>query len=409
MHTPCMRHLCTAMVLVALAATGARAQDAPKDTAAKARFVIYGFAQLDFGDQIGRINPDWYDVLRPTKLPSNADEFGADGQVFMSVRQTRLGFQSFVPTKLGEMFTVFEFDMFGVGSDAGQTTIRLRKAWGQIGKIGVGQNNSSFMDIDVFPNTFEYWGPNGMVFYRNIQLRYMPIQGASFLNIALENPGASADGGKYADRVELSGVVPKFPLPDLTAQYRSAHDWGYVQLGGVVRRIEWVDEAATPTSNFSGSATGWGFSLSSNLNVTKNDVVRLQGVYGKGIQNYMNDAPVDIGVQENLSNPVSPVIGVALPMWSAVAFLDHSWNAQWSSAIGYSTLVITNSDGQLPDAFHAGSYAAVNVVYNPIPNLWTALEYTWGQRKNKSDGWTYDDNRIALSFKYAYSTTIGGK
>ena len=33
------------------------------------------------------------------------------------------------------------------------------------------------MDIDVFPNTLEYWGPNGMVFFRNVQVRYMPIQG----------------------------------------------------------------------------------------------------------------------------------------------------------------------------------------------------------------------------------------
>ena len=96
-------------------------------------------------------------------------------------------------------------------------------------------------------------------------------------------------------------------------------------------------------------------------------------------------------------------------MWSAVAFLDHTWNEQWSSAIGYSTLVVTNSDGQAANAFHSGSYAAVNVVYNPMANVYAALEYTWGQRKNFSDGWSYNDNRVALSFKYAYSTTIGGK
>ena len=31
------------------------------------------------------------------------------------------------------------------------------------------------MDLDVFPNSLEYWGPNGMVFFRNVQLRWMPI------------------------------------------------------------------------------------------------------------------------------------------------------------------------------------------------------------------------------------------
>ena len=49
------------MLLLALFARTAAAQD----STAKSRFVIYGFAQLDMGKQIGQINPDWYDVLRP--------------------------------------------------------------------------------------------------------------------------------------------------------------------------------------------------------------------------------------------------------------------------------------------------------------------------------------------------------
>ena len=381
-----------------------QAQDA---TTTKPKFEVYGFAQLDFGHQFDRINPDWYDVMRPTKLPAAAGEFGVDGQTFMSVRQTRFGVQSWVPTKAGELYSIFEFDMFGVGADAGQTTIRLRKAYGQLGKFGAGQTNSAFMDIDVFPNTLEYWGPNGMVFFRNLQVRYMPIQGASFLTIALENPGASADGGKYADRVELDSIVPKFPLPDLTAQYRHGGDWGYLQLGGIVRRIEWVDQAATPALDLSGNATGWGLSLSSNIKIKK-DVLRLQGVYGEGIQNYMNDAPVDIGIQDNFSNPVTPIIGVALPMWSMVAFYDRTWNEKWTSSFGYSYLQIDNSDGQTPDAFHSGAYAAANLIYYPVPNMLVGIEYTWGERKNNTDGWVFVDNRLALSFKYSFKQTFGG-
>jgi hypothetical protein len=30
--------------------------------------------------------------------------------------------------------------------------------------------------------------------------------------------------------------------------------------------------------------------------------VRLQYVFGEGIQNYMNDSPVDIGIENNFSN-----------------------------------------------------------------------------------------------------------
>ena len=398
-----LRSLALLAATLAVVAAPASAQNAPST---KPKFQVYGFAQLDFGKQIDRINPDWYDVMRPTKLPAFDGEFGSDGNMFLSVRQSRFGVQSWVPTTSGELYTIFEFDMFGVGSDAGQTTIRLRKAWGQLGKFGAGQNNSSFMDIDVFPNTLEYWGPNGMVFFRNLQVRYMPIQGESFLNIALEQPGASADQGAYGNRVELQDVVAHFPLPDLTAQYRSGHKWGYVQLGGIVRRIEWEDQGLQPF-DLSGDATGWGFSLSSNIKIQK-DVIRLQGVYGEGIQNYMNDAPVDIGIQNNFSDPVSPIIGVALPMWSMVAFWDHTWSDKWTSSLGGSYLEIDNSDGQSADAFHSGTYAAINLIYYPVPNVLAGIEYTYGQRKNFSDDWSYTDNRVAVSFKYSFSQTIGG-
>ena len=121
-----------------------------------------------------------------------------DGNTFFSARQTRLGVRSTLPTDLGDLKTTFEFELFGTGVDAGQTTFRLRHAYGELGKWGAGQTWSPFMDIDVFPNSVEYWGPTGMVFFRNIQVRYMPIQGDTRMTIALERPGASADQGDVA-------------------------------------------------------------------------------------------------------------------------------------------------------------------------------------------------------------------
>ncbi|MCK7517823.1 MAG: hypothetical protein MZV64_08995 [Ignavibacteriales bacterium] len=51
-------------------------------------------------------------------------------------------------------------------------------AYGELGHVLALVNAwSPFMDIDVFPNSVEYWGPNGMAFFRNVQFRYMPIKG----------------------------------------------------------------------------------------------------------------------------------------------------------------------------------------------------------------------------------------
>jgi len=363
---------------------------------------IYGFVMMDAGYNFNQSHPDWFDVIRPTKLPSFENEFGTDGNVYYSVRQTRLGFKTSFPTELGELKTQFEYEMFGTGADAGQTTFRLRHAYAELGKFGVGQYWSPFMDIDIFPNSVEYWGPNGMVLFRNVQFRYMPIQGDTHLTIALERPGRSADQGVYEGRIELENVEGRFPLPDLSAEYRQALPFGYVELAGMLRRIEWED-LNDDEFELSGGATGWGLNLTTNINFGENDIFRGGVVYGEGIQNYMNDAPVDVGIRNNFSDPVSPVEGVALPMIGISAFLDHTWSDKFSTSVGYSMLDIENSDAQTDDSYKKGQYALVNLLYYPAENFLAGIEYQWGNRENFRDGWNTSVSRVQFSFKYNFS------
>ena len=367
---------------------------------------IYGFIMMDAGYNFDQIHPDWFDVVRPTKLPAFANQYGPDGNFFFSVRQTRLGFKNYFETGLGELRTHFEFEMFGTGVDAGQTTIRLRHAYGELGKFGAGQYWSPFMDIDVFPNSVEYWGPNGMAFFRNVQVRYMPIQGDTRLTIALERPGASADAGIYAERVELDGVKPKFPLPDLSAEFRYGKGWGYVELAGILRQIEWEDMNNDPY-DLSGEATGWGVSLSTNLKFLNSKLIfRGQGIVGEGVQNYFNDAPVDIGIKNNLSDPIKPVLGVALPITGISAFLDINWSEKLTSTIGYSMVDIENSDAQSDDAYKKGQYALTNLMYYPVKNAMMGIEFQWGDRENFRDGFTSEIKKVQFTFKYNFSHTI---
>src|SRR5204863_9322186 len=105
--------------------SAAPATAAPQPTSPpKPTFDIYGFAMLDMGHNFTQIHPDWYDTLRVTKLPSVKDEFGKDNSTFAGVRQSRLGFKSSTPTDYGDVKTTFEFELFGTGGDAGQTTFR---------------------------------------------------------------------------------------------------------------------------------------------------------------------------------------------------------------------------------------------------------------------------------------------
>jgi hypothetical protein len=361
---------------------------------------FYGFAMLDSGYDFAQVNPNWFDVVRPTQLPSFPNQFAPSGNVYAGVRQTRFGVKSSTPTKYGDLNTIFEFELFGTGVDAGQTTFRLRHAYGELGQFGGGQTWSPFMDIDVFPNTVEYWGPNGMVFFRNVQLRWMPVRSKrGSVTIALERPGASGDQGVYADRIELANIHPRFNFPDLSGNARIVRDWGYVQMAGIVRKIGWVDTSGNPI-NLGGSVVGWGLNLTSNLNLSKKNVAKLAFAYGAGIENYMNDAPVDVGIENNPPGSRLPVKGVALPVLGLVSFLDHTWNEHFTSSVGYSMLNIENSSAQLPSDFHQGHYAVGNLLYHPIPRVTMGGEFQFGRRVNFSDGFNANDYRMQFSFKF---------
>src|SRR5690606_12784548 len=75
----------------------ARAQEQPKG------FEVYGFIKADVGYSFDQIDPEWIDVMRVTKLPSYKNEFAPDGKIYFSLRQTRLGFNSWSQTPLGAL------------------------------------------------------------------------------------------------------------------------------------------------------------------------------------------------------------------------------------------------------------------------------------------------------------------
>jgi len=383
----------------------APAQPAPDP---KPTFEIYGFAMLDIGHNFTQIHPDWYDTLRVTRLPKVEKEFGENNSTFAGVRQSRLGVKSATSTDYGDLKTIFEFELFGTGVDSGQTTFRLRHAWGELGAFGAGQYWSPFTDVDAFPNSLEYWGPTGLAWYRNVQVRWTPIATpTNTFMVAFERPGASGDSGIYSDRVELQNIKPRFPIPDLSAAWRTNQKWGYFRVAGQLREIKW-DDVLEDDFDLSGRATGWGLNLSSNLNAGKNDVIRVAFVVGEGIQNAMNDSPIDVGVEANRGNRATPVVGKAIPITALSVFVDHKWNGELSSAFGYSRQDNDNTSEQAPDAFRVGQYALGNLLYTPVPNAMAGVEFQWGRRENFSDGFHSDGVKLQFSFKYNFSWKLGG-
>jgi hypothetical protein len=392
------------------------AQDPPRP--GNHRFEIYGFVQMDAIQDFDRVDPDWDATLRPSRIPTTEGQFGDDGQTIFSVRQSRAGIRG--GGELGGRPYEFrlEADLYGVGGDAGQTTLRLRHAYASWGPFLAGQTHTLFMDIDLFPNVVDYWGPPGMVFIRNPQLRLTFLNSGGWTGaVALEQPGDDIDPGaiRLIDPDLATNLRGDEELPDLTALLRYDGDWGHVQLSGILRKIGF-ETVGTPDNEPTGSEMGWGV-MAAAVARWSLATFRVGAVYGEGIASYMNDGGMDLAPSAALiPNPPGPqppifpppppnllLSAEAVPLLGITAYVDLQWTRTLSSAIGYSFTEVDNTNFQEATAFHRGEYASANLLWAPVDRILTGPELLWGQRTD-NDGNTGDDLRLQYTFKLSFSS-----
>lgn len=138
---------------------------------------VYGYTQAtfiydldhDLGSTTGGIQ----------SLPSSAGQSGTKFQAH--AKQTRFGLQ----TQTDKLQTKIEGDFFG----SGNTTFRLRHAYGQYGNWLAGQTWTTFMPLSALPGTADFQGVTGAAFARQTQLRYT----TGGLSVALEDPVLPSD------------------------------------------------------------------------------------------------------------------------------------------------------------------------------------------------------------------------
>jgi hypothetical protein len=376
----------------------------------KASATVYGFVQADGIYDFKRVDPNWQDTLRVTTIPTQSGAYGNDGDAIFSVRQSRLGIKG----DYGKDITYkLEGELFGVGGDEGQTTLRVRHAWATYKDFGMGQTWSNFMDIDIFPNTIDYWGPTGMVFYRNKQARYtFPMSDGEF-SVSLEDPSTALTVGRFRDTgtCDLNNPTPECAstdstaeevfqsyndIPDLTGRYRQNGDFGHYQVAGIVRKLgyERLDNGSKDYE------VGWGINTSTGLKTWGADMLKLQVAYGEGIGNYMNDGGLDIAPD---SADITTAGAETVPTLGLSAYYDHFWNDQWSTTVGWSMIDLDTSDGQGPTEFEKGQIASINLLHYPADHVLLGTEFGWGQRED-IDGDVGSDYRIQFTLKVDFDT-----
>jgi hypothetical protein len=381
--------------------------DAARAGEAGLSFEIYGAAESDAIVDSKRVDPEWEDAFRPSKIGVDG-QYGTDGHTSISVKQSRFGVKGGVPTDPGgkPINFKFEFDLFGTGVDEGQTTFHLRYAYGEWGTLLVGQADSLFRDGDLWPNLIDYWGPTGWVDKRNILIRWTGYRTATdHFAIAFEKPGNDVDPGniRLIEDYQYAEVRSDEKWPDLTLQYRHNGDWGHYQVGGLLRQVAYEYRVTSGEPWSKGSEPGWGLNFGAAIKTVDRDQVLLQVVHGNGIATYMCDGGMDIAPT---ADPTASTFSAkAVPLTGVVAYYDHYWNRVWSSSIGYSFTQVENTNFQEATAYHKGEYASVNLLAAPATNVLIGGELMWGRRTN-NDGASGDDVRFQFTVKYKFGAVL---
>lgn len=357
------------------------------------KFKFGGYVKVDsiFSDYSdgelpqGNIGRDFY---VPSTVPVGGEGEGTD--VDFHARQSRfyLGTDSVLDNG-DKLSSYFEFDFLvtpgGNERVSNSYLPRMRHAFLKYNNWLIGQTWNTFMDVGSLPETLDFVGPaESVIFGRQAMIRYSKGGFA----IALENPETTVTPNGGGARIAADDSL----LPDLAARYTHKGDFGHIQIAGLLRQLEYEDEA----SGFDDREVGWGLSLSGKFNLGKDDI-RWMVTHGDGLGRYIGLNLTNAAVinDRNELDSISTTGGY-------VSY-RHWWNDKWRSTAVLSYMSVDNptrfTGTSVTDDVWSGH---INLLYSPTPPLTFGVEYIYAEREleNGLDGTL---NRVQFSGKYAFS------
>jgi hypothetical protein len=349
-------------------------------------------AQLDAMADSTYMAPD---LFLPSSIPVRGQPFYDSGRrSSMSAKQSifRMDFRR--DTDYGTLKVVYKNNFFGSGS--GDMPYNMQAFYGELDNdrfsLLAGYNISAFTDIDVFPNTLDFEGPNSFTFKYTPQIRFAPIlykSGESVLTLpmSLEKPNAD---------ITVPTVLAEFQTysrrPDITLGLRwQAPDW-HIQWANLFRDLR-VENADARTRSTSGYAT----QLTGTTKLFEHDSVQGWFSYGKGFANFLQDIS-GLGLDAAF-NPQGDLRAIRARGYGAG--YTHAWLEDLTSSMSYGYLRISPQSNLLIDSTMPKStkFASINLAWQFSERAMFGVEYLWGQNIDLTDA-RGQGQRLQTTFRY---------
>lgn len=363
---------------------------------AEAEVNIGGYIKADIFYDLDQDLGDTFAASAIVPSTSNTE----DGTLSMHAKQSRFWIKTSTKTEAGTLKTHIEGDFFDFTGHMNEVVsnsshFRARHLYGQLGGLLVGQTWTNFMSLHSYADTVDFFGPTGMLFIRQVQVRYTVNPNDNLMvAVAIENPEVSGFETTAFGAFTSETGMGKDTLPDFTGRVKYSNDLWTGVLAGLVRPGMEIDEFDADAGTAAGeSETGWGLHGSFGLSVGEHYLFA-NASYGEGIGRYMINGP-------GRDLFVDAVTGTV----TAPAMLDYGIGGDFGLSDQLRTVWVyghhENSDnlgaGDIDtlDTFHA------NVWYTPAENVRYGFEVMYGTVGfvGGADG---DATRIQFGAQYSF-------
>ncbi|HEY5849698.1 MAG TPA: DcaP family trimeric outer membrane transporter [Lysobacter sp.] len=333
------------------------------------------------------------DLFVPSSIPVQGQPFhDSDSRSNLSAKQSvfRLDFRR--QTDYGMLKVVYKNNFFGSGS--GDMPYNMQYLYGELEaknySLIAGYYLSAFTDIDAFPNTLDYEGPNSFTFKYTPQVRYSPIvyrsgEGKLTIPMSVEKPNAD---------IALIGDFETYSrIPDLTLGLRwETPDW-HLQWANLFRDLG----VQTAIGDHQRNTNAYATQLSFAAGVFENDSVQAWASYGAGYANFLQDIS-GFGLDAAF-NAQADLEAIDAGGWGLG--YTHGWSDNVSSSASYGYLRIDPDEDMLIDPTLPKStrFASLNLAWQFSERAMFGVEYLWGKNTDLADN-DGEAQRLQATLRY---------
>lgn len=326
---------------------------------------IGGYVRFTTSFDFGGIMPnrDFIPFLLPVPVSS-----AQRSQVIMDASTSRIFLRFLADTKLGLFHFFVETDF-----RAAQNRNRFTAIYASMRGWRIGRYWSVMADLDAFPPSVDFQGPNSFAGTSTYQISYQGKFNKYFsFGLGIELPD-------YSIADSLNNYRQPQRIPTIPGYVQYSNDFGHIRAASLARPLVYKNGLSGTTEY----AMTWGVIGTAFIKPFRKMTIYLQSMYGCGIGTYnfeLNGMGWDL--IPDLAHP-----GKLHPakFRGGFAGTKYEFSDFFQASATYSRLRVLKNDLTDPDVYKVGQYVVATGYFNLTPRMQLAIEYDFGYLKLRND------------------------